>query len=313
MNKLRKRSIIALFNLLIIFIFSGVSQATIYFQFDAESEEVGSTLPLLRGNPANFCQTECGGSGDKGTIQEIGGGPQGDKYFVWKTVDLQHDNRTEIKSDSLPDSEGWSITLEIDKPYYLAYYMRFDRIDGKDIWKVGNIQYADKGVELYSSSVRLLTSRGQWTHMAANQPHHYTVWGGIMSGDNPDVVWGQNRNGYSPSNPIQLEYERWYAVVMEFKLSCNKTGSLAVYIDGVKTEEYLNVNTINSTCSPEIGKIQVGGTMGQPSYDTPAHYRKFDALILTDNLQDIVNGGYLSESPDPPQDPPGSPPDFSAN
>ncbi|RKY34906.1 MAG: hypothetical protein DRP78_06015 [Candidatus Omnitrophota bacterium] len=70
-----------------VFLMSGVlgggesARAEIYFYFDAEDEIVGATLPLVHGNPANFCQTECGGRGKKGTTQEIGGTPQGNNYF----------------------------------------------------------------------------------------------------------------------------------------------------------------------------------------------------------------------------------------
>ena len=38
----------------------------------------------------------------------------------------------------------------------------------------------------------------------------------------------------------------------------------------------------------------MGGTIAQTAYDAPAHYRKFDAFMLTDNWQDIIDGGYLS-------------------
>jgi|MTBAKSStandDraft_2_1061841.scaffolds.fasta_scaffold01518_23 hypothetical protein len=286
-----------------ILFFSSSAQATIFFKFDAENEPVGSILPLRAGSYANFCQTECGTPAEyeKGTVQDAGGAPQGSKYFQWRTINLQHDALNEIQSDTMPDSNGWPITLEKNKSYYLAYYMRFDRMSGLDIWHEGtDVQSGDKGVELYGPDVRLLTSRGQWDHMSANQDHHFTVWGGIMRGDNPDLVWGQNSSGYNPTNPIQLTYETWHPVIMEFKLSCNNQGHLAVYINGVKTEEYLNVNTLAPNCSPVVSMIHMGGTFAQPAYDSPAHFRKFDALILTDNWQDIVDGGYLAEASSPP-------------
>lgn len=37
----------------------------------------------------------------------------------------------------------------------------------------------------------------------------------------------------------------------------------------------------------------MNGTIAQPAYDAPAHSRRFDALLLTDNWQNIINLGYL--------------------
>ena len=85
---------------------------------------------------------------------------------------------------------------------------------------------------------------------------------------------------------------------MAVKMATDNTGSFTVYIDGVKLYEYNNIKTV-ATTSATITDIKMGGSIAQGAYDAPAHYRKFDALILTDNWQDIVNGGYLKTRPSP--------------
>lgn len=86
---------------------------------------------------------------------------------------------------------------------------------------------------------------------------------------------------------------------MAVTMACGNTGRVQLLIDGIKTHDYQNIITVDyeddgKTCNPEISRLQFGGTLNQPDYNVVAHLRKYDALILTDNWQDIVNGGYLS-------------------
>ena len=317
MNKLRNKYLAVLFNLLIYFIFSGVSQAEQYFYFDCEGGAIGEELPHHQSNGPEFCGPECSGQGERSNYQSSGGTPQGNNFFQYDIVNHQSNHYTEIKNKGV-----FPVANVLGRTFYLAYYMRFDRIGGIDVWHDGGhgIQSADKGIELKGNGVRWVTSRGQWDSYVPNQDHRFTIWLGNPSYhlnnalEHTDAYY-QNQNGYSNTNPIQLEYERWYSVVMGVKMACDNTGSVILWIDGEKILSYENIKT-TANCEPNINMLELGGTMAQPAYDAPAHYRKFDALMLTDNWQDIVNGGYLSESPDPPdppQDPPGSPPDFSAN
>ena len=46
-----------------------------------------------------------------------------------------------------------------------------------------------------------------------------------------------------------------------------------------------------------VSQITLGGTIAQPAYDARAHYRQFDALLLTDNSQNIIDLGYLKHEP----------------
>ncbi len=291
---MRLRLMLIVTMVLLLFAVSGTSYATIYFYFDAENGTVGTNLT----NPP-FCQTECSGSGAKGTIQSSGGAPQGIKYFQWQTVNNQTEHYTEIYGPSFP------ITNIMGKTFYLAYYFNYTRINGLDIWHEGiSVQSADKGVEIDGSGVRWIASPGQWEYMMPNQDHHYTVWMGNPTyhlNSQLEVIDAlpMNQSGYSASNTMQLEYERWYSAVMAVKMATDNTGMIQLYIDGVKILEYNNIKTAAYTSST-INGIFMGGTIAQPYYDAPAHLRKFDALMLTDNWQDIVNGGYLRDPEIPP-------------
>ncbi|RLJ00711.1 MAG: hypothetical protein DRP06_01315 [Candidatus Aenigmatarchaeota archaeon] len=198
------------------------------------------------------------------------------------------------------NTQNLPITCNLGDTYYLAYYMNFERINGFDIWHEGSeVQSGDKGIEITGDGIRWVTSRGQWSSYVTNDDHHYTVFLGNPNYHlNPELehcdVYFQNQNGYSNINPIQLEYERWYSVVMAIKMASDHTGSVTAYINGEKVFEYNNIQT-SSVDTPTITDIKMGGTIAQPLYDAPPHYRKFDALILTDSWQDIVDGGYLSD------------------
>ncbi len=284
----------------IVFVFVPSANATVFFHYDAESGTVGEDLPHHHGTGPNFCQTECSGLGDRGTIQNEGGAPQGNKYFQWATVASQINHYTELQNHStLP------VAPVIGAKYYLAYYMRFDRINGLDIWHEGAAaQSSDKGVEMNGSvhdGLRVILARGQWDKcdgsyspgFAANADHKFTIWASNWGTSLPQPSYATG-SGYSCTHPPQLDYEKWYSVVMAVKMACDATGSVEVWLNGVIIIEQLNVQTMTS-CSINIDHITMGGTIAQPGYDAPPHYRKFDDLMLTDNWQDIVNEGYLAD------------------
>ncbi len=292
---------ISFFLFLGFFGFVQYSQAAQYFYFDAESGVVGANLT----NPP-FCMYECGaGSGTIGTYQSTGGTPQGSKYFQWQTVDNQDSAYNQVSNSNFP------INCSLGTTYYLAYFFNFTRINDLDIWYETDSS-ADKGIEITGSGIRWIVSRGHWWDEQSNQDHHYTVWVGNPSYNlNPQIeIYSAiplNQSGYSIYNQIQLQYERWYSAVFTIKMATDYSGSIALYIDGIKISEYNNIKTAANS-SPTIDRITMGGTIAQPAYDAPAHYRKFDALMLTDNWQDIVDGGYLRDPEIPPDTtPPAAP------
>lgn len=202
--------------------------------------------------------------------------------------------------------------------YYLAFYFRFDRSGGVDIWHdsgggqpPSDIQSYDKAVDLRGQGLRWLIAFGD--QYIGNQDHRFAVFVAHTTdlGDlNPesdcaDGYFYQNR-GYegrpcsevplTPATQLQLEYERWYALVFKLVWATDRTGEIGLWIDGEKVMEYTNIRT--AFVPGTFERFGWNGTYAQPAYDIPPHVRKFDALILTDDWQDIVNGGYL-RSPGP--------------
>lgn len=287
-----KRVLITFFSIMVIIFWFNPAQATTYLYFDAENGVDGAYLP----NPP-FCQTECSGIGEKGTYQSVGGAPQGSKYFQWRTVNNQNSAYNNVSM-----RPPFPISCSLGRTYYIAYFFNFTKIDGREIWhRTGDS--ADKGVEIVGNGIRWIISRGHWDNLAPNQANKYTIWGGNPSYhinrslENHDIYL-PNQSGFSANNPIQLEYDKWHSAVMAVKLATDSTGSFTVYINGIRVLEYTNIIT-SASSSPSIECLTMGGTIAQPAYDAPAHLRKFDALLLTDNWQDILNGGYMSANPSP--------------
>ncbi len=277
---------------LLLFVVYAPAHATVYFYYDAENGTVGNGVPR-EPNGVDICTQGCTSTGSDATVQSAGGAGQGSQYFQWVTTDNQPSAYTEIVNHNT-----FPMPVSLGTTYYLAFFFNFTRINGLDIWhETGGS--GDKGVEIYGASgIRWSISFGHWGPIADNQDHRYTLWlSNARDQLNPEQQTGEifvlNQNGYSAANPLQLQYERWYSAVMAIRIASDKTGYAAVWIDGLKIAEYNNVRTVVDS-SAIIGFIAMNGTIAQPAYDAPAHIRKFDALMLTDNWQDIINGGYLN-------------------
>jgi len=272
------------------------SNATIYFYYDAEGGTVGEYVPsppITSG--VVFCQTECSGSGTKAKVQSTGGAPQGAKYWRWETVQNQTNAYTEVKNKGV-----FPFSCTLGKTYYFAFFIKFERIGGNDIWHECVCQSISKTAEIRGNGIRWNMSFGQWyecspTEMCMeNQDHHFTITlGNPTYHINPALEpYPQNQNAYSPSNNIQLKYETWYSIVVGVKMACDSTGAIHQWVNGVKTREHTNIQTA-ANCSPTIDNMEFNGTIAQPAYDAPPYYVNYDALMLTDNWQDIIDGGYL--------------------
>ncbi|HEX8947220.1 MAG TPA: peptidoglycan-binding protein [Candidatus Paceibacterota bacterium] len=258
------------------------AQAKIYFQFDAENGTCGKTLPT----PPIYTQ-----NADRVGHYGCGPTPNGSKFLEW-TAGQWHDHYTEVGEKDI------SIKVEMGKTYYLAYYFNFTRINGKDIWHSTG-QSADKEVEIRGDGIRWITSIGHWSGLAPNKDGYYTMWMGnptyhlskpLEKGDSMQA----NQPGYTAETPIQLAYDQWHSAVMAIKMATDTTGSATLYVDGHKITEYTGIKTA-ATKDAEIGRIQLGGTIAQPAYDAPPHYRRYDDLLLTDSWQDVLAGGFMKK------------------
>lgn len=262
--------------------------ATVYFDFDAESYDCDSIAPrsIFPTDIVPYsAHISCASS------------PQGAKHLEFTTVDNQTNTYTTITTQNMP------ITNTEGKVYYLAYYFNFSRINGLDIWDRNSGQSADKGIEIYGDGIRWVMSRGHWGTLTNVNADNYTVWLGNPSYhlNNIEVFDSilPNQSGYGADNPVQVRYDQWHSTVIALKVASDNTGSITAYIDGIKAFEYLNIQTAGQS-SPTISKIRLGGTIAQPDYNAPAHYRKFDQFLLTDNWQDIIDAGFMKSRPRPP-------------
>jgi len=263
-----------------------------YFYFDAENHKDGDSLP----QPPFFPQPWKEANADhpkRGKVVADPTAPQGKNVFRWdvtdaKTTELLH----EVKFDRIPEAR--------QKDYYYAFFVRYDRIDGRDIWHTGrDVSSADKGFEIKGDGIRWIVSFGSWGH--TNEKERFTAWVG-----NPTYhvnrklevydAYYPNQNGYSLKTPISLEYEKWHAFVFKMKWATDDTGEVALWANGVKVLEYTSIKTAMAPGTYE--RLQFFGTIAQPAYDAPPHIRKVDALIFTDNWQEIVDGGYLKKNGD---------------
>jgi len=282
------------------------SHATVYFSFDAESSSVGSTLPQA----SNGVYFEFSTAGSPGTIRNSPlVAKQGSKYFGWNIAANQHDAQSDVR-----DRSKMPFNAVLGNTYYLAYYFNYTEINGVEVYRTNiNAQECfDKGVELVGSGLRWNAATGsRWEEMRL-LPHEWSIFIGNSTYHlNPQLeqydYFLNNRNNYNLNNWPKIQAGRWHSVVMAIKMAQDNTGSVKLYLNGVLIAEYINIKTVATGVTPTIDHITMNGTVCQPHYNTSAHIKNYDAMILTDNLQDILNGGYLSvgsiptgTSPSPP-------------
>lgn len=262
-----------------------------YFYFDAESHKDGDRLP----QPPFYPQPWKAANADhpkRGKVVPDPTAPQGKNVFQWdvkeaKTTELFH----EVKFDRLPEAKP--------KTYYYAFFARFDRKDGKDIWHDGDGDSFDKFFEVIGDGIRWVIHVGnhdvrmrdhRFSCYVSNSTYHLNRDREVYDGFYPNV------DGYSQYKSPELEYEKWHAFVFKMKWATDDTGEVALWADGIKVLEYIGIKTVKSPGTFE--RLQFFGTIAQPAYDAPPHIRKVDALLFTDDWRDIVDGGYLRKAGD---------------
>lgn len=260
------------------------AQATKYIYQDAEALTCGTNIPSNVFSPY-----------DSKAIGHVvcGGAPQGNKYFEWTTINGTHSmgNSTYASPNPTPNLLG--------KTIYLGVFVNFTRINQVDVW-VGdsNNDTGDKGTELIGNGIRWDIGQGYGTWGGTKaQLHKWTAWQSNPTYHlNPSIEYydaiPNNQSNYGMNNSVQLDYDSWHAIVHKISLSNTNTGSVTLWIDGVKISEYNNIKTAANS-NPNIEYIGLGGTMCQPRYNCPPHHRRYDAILLTDSWQDIVDGGYI--------------------
>jgi hypothetical protein len=195
-----------------------------------------------------------------------------------------------------------SHTLVEGNTYYQAAFWRFERINGLNIWH----DTPSNGADSYNKMMEMRGGQGfrwilgvGWNAEFNNvQPHTFTfaTYHPAESFDHfPSQYYEhmrQNVAPYSATNPYLCHYETWYGVVEAITVSStDPNGRVQLWINGTKVVDY-NMYTMDAGAHLTNGVLN--GTVAQPAYDAPAHKIQMAGHIVTDNWQDILDGGYLS-------------------
>ena len=262
-----------------------------YFYFDAESHKVGTPLPQPPFFPQPWKEAKAEHP-KRGMVIADPTAPQGKNVFRWDvkapgTTELLH----EIKFRRLPEPRP--------KSYYYAFFVRFDRKDGKDIWHAGDGDSFDKAFEIIGDGIRWVVHFGnhgvrmkdhRFSCYVSNSTYHLNRRLEVNDGFYP------NCGGYSQYKSPELEYEKWHAIVFKMKWATDDAGEIGLWVNGKKAIEHKGIKTVKAPGTFE--RLQLWGTIAQPAYDAPPHLRKVDAIVFTDDWQDIVDGGYLKVGTD---------------
>ena len=198
---------------------------------------------------------------------------------------------------------GTAYTVGTSATYYLAAFVRFERIGGNAIWQDDSAEENsfDKLIDITGTAFRLGIYAGwpQGRYTAVQNKFTFDLWAGMASGMPNFGCFGgadnsvQNVSPYSSASPYLADYEKWYAVVMEVTPKTDNTGSIRLYVNGTKIVE--NTGCQSSETGATMVVVQMWGTIAQPAYDAPAHKRQADHILITDTYQDVVDGGYMQD------------------
>jgi hypothetical protein len=262
-----------------------------YFYFDAESLPGGTPLPQPPFFP-NPWKEPSAQHPKRGKVVADPTAPQGKQVFRWevaapRTTELFH----EVRFARLPEARV--------KDYYYAFFVRFDRRDGRDIWHDGEGDSFDKAFEVIGEGIRWVIHFGnhamrlpkhRFSCHLSNASYHLNRALERYDGfyQNHDDL---SRPHSSQHNSIPLEYEKWHAVVFKLKWATDNTGEVVLWVNGKKVLAYQGIQTAKPPGTFE--RLQLWGTIAQPGYDAPPHLRSVDALLFTDQWQRIADLGYL--------------------
>lgn len=215
--------------------------------------------------------------------------PSGTKYVEW----------------SVPAAAGWvgaspelpsALALVPGTTYYLAGFFRFQRVGGTDIWHdSGSTPYSfDKLIEFRGSGFRWGIGAGWngWYTTGVDHRFVFDAWyaSSVIGNQGPDHIVA-NVAPFGPSNPLVSNYETWNAVVLGVTVRNSTSGRVQLWVNGTKV---VDKNQYTANAGATVTHLILTGTVAQPAYDAPAHIRQMDGIMLTDNWQDVVAGGYTT-------------------
>jgi len=214
--------------------------------------------------------------------------PSGTKYVEWVT------DASEASIDANPLFTDVNLTIGV--PIYLAGFFRFERIGGNDVW-------ADTGADPYQfdklwefrdgATFRWGIGVGWngWYSTGTDHKFTFDAWysTALIGNQGPDHIVADVAP-YDADNPYLCDYETWYGVVLKVTPNTTSSGRVEIWINGT---QIINKTQVTCLANPVVNSCYYGGTIGQPAYNTPSHKRQADALLVTDDWQDIIDYGYL--------------------
>ena len=253
--------------------------------------------------------------------------PYGNNYLEWLTkcnqalsggrcsAGADQDIVTiQAQSDVFPT--GLS-TVSMGTTYYMGASFRFDRVDNNDVWLDGAGQDSfDKLMDFRFTGGRWIINVGRDGGFSGNYNGRFIFSFGAATatecpqcGGGSGVGWGSvgtacyedrkmhNASGYTASSPRVTDYGHWYNVVMAITLSTSSAvGNAKLYINGTVVTDCNGQTAATGTSSTTgFGDLSLHGTIAQPQYDAPPHYRRVDNMILATSLTDVQNAGLMSD------------------
>ncbi len=183
------------------------------------------------------------------------------------------------------------ITVVSGTTYYLAALFRFDKISGATIWH--NTWDFDKLLEMTGTGYRWIIESGYVEEANPYSADHF-----VFSAYASDAIfpgwtyYSHNYSGYTVSAPLMTDYSTWYSVVMGVTAHVS-SGTVKMWINGTQVINTTGIPTMLETAN--INKITYSGTVGQPQYNAPPHYRYLDKIMLSNSIDDITAAGYFAD------------------
>lgn len=278
--------------------FGAPVEAVPIINIDGESYTVGATLP----DPNPWCTVSCGApSGDRGVSEAVAncdahsGSPSlGTKCLKWNIIANQVSHYSELQCGA---SKCTTAISEGDT-LFLAYQFNYTNTGG-DVWHDGpSANSGDKGPGVHSPGLsggfRWDNSMGCWDSNTICQDHKFTMWIGNpgyhfnVGGSCGEVndIYRPNVAPFTGGTVPQLDYNRWHNAVMKITMSSGTSGRVEAWVDNQKYVDCGSIKTMN-TADNDFSYVEWGGTIAQPDYDTPAHTRYFDNIVVTKTQSDV--------------------------
>jgi len=289
-NVLTWLSDIKLFLLLsIILTWSSRLDATIYLINDFESSTCNTSI--IDTNVDNVFWDTAPGSPITNVKCYIAA-KDGTKYAEWQLPASTSYIGSELYGRNNVDL---NIPISFGTTYYLAGFFRFQRVNNADIWDdTGPAYQFDKLLEFRGNGFRWGIGAGWngWYPNATDHKFTFDAWyaTSVLGDYGPDHLVA-NVSPYSSTNPLLSDYEMWHGVVLGVTAANSNSGRVQLWVNGVKV---IDKPHYTASSGATITQAIVTGTIGQPAYNSPTHYRQMDRILITNDWQDIVNGGYAT-------------------